>query len=136
MPEVRYKPFFRVVDCYQVKGHLILISDRTNSGHARTFETIQVHVPGEAKPKSYQAGCVSYARSNPEGEIPFCMAVKGIEPEQIPIGSTVWLEDRGAKPVDLSRYKKSSKPPIPMIEPQPQAQAILPQVQKGKMETV
>jgi hypothetical protein len=34
------------------------------------------------------------------------MAIKGIEPDEIPLGSSVWIECRAVQSSDLSRYRK------------------------------
>lgn len=56
--------------------------------------------------KLYKAGCVSFSRLPGTGEHPFCMAIKGIEPDEIPLGSSVWIECRAVQSSDLSRYRK------------------------------
>jgi hypothetical protein len=127
MQEEKYRPFFRVVDTYKVKGHLVLVSDRVDSGAARTNEVIQVRTPCGGPPRLYQAGCVSVSGSSSTGTNPFCMAIKGVEPGEIPIGSRVWIEDRQSKKEDLSRYRKKTAP---------QPSLLCPEEQKGKMETV
>ena len=133
MAEERYKPFFKVVDTYKLAGRLVLVSDRTDSGRARTNETIQVHPPSGGVPKLYKAGCVSFSGVTSSAEPRFCMAVKGVEPEEIPVGSGVWIEDRPRPIEDLSRYRKNVERSCP---PMPQIECALPQEQKGKMETV
>lgn len=129
MAKEKYQPFFQVVDTYSLEGHLVLVSDRTDSGQARTNETIQVHTPLGGMPKLYKAGCVSFSRLPGSGEHPFCMAIKGVEPEEIPVGSRIWIEAREHQIEDLSRYRKTVKPPSPGV-------ADVPLVQKGNMETV
>jgi len=132
MNEQNYQLFFRVVDHYVIKDNLILVSDRTDSGRARTLETIQVKCPGGGNAKVYTAGCVSYWQMPGEKPAPFCMAIKGLKPEQIPIGSTVWLEKREIADQDLSRYRKLKKAPPPMPGGLPEVT----QQQGGKKQAV
>lgn len=127
MREERFEPFFNVIDTYMLKGHLVIVSDRFDSGAARTNEIIQVHTPCGGKPKQYSAGCISVSGGHYPLVNHFCMAVKGAEPEEIPIGSGVWIEARQGQKQDLSRYrKKNIEPPRPGR----------PDQTKGKMETV
>ncbi|MBN8662628.1 MAG: hypothetical protein J0M35_19830 [Candidatus Obscuribacter phosphatis] len=51
---------------------------------------------------------------------PFCMAIQGVTPEEIPIGSTVWLESREITERDFSRYRKIMKMPEPTTEERPE----------------
>jgi len=132
MNEQNYQLFFRVVDHYVIKDNLILVSDRTDSGRARTLETIQVKCPGGGNAKVYTAGCVSYWQMPGEKPAPFCMAIKGLKPEEIPIGSTVWLEKREIADQDLSRYRKLKKAPPPMPGGLPEVT----QQQGGKKQAV
>ncbi len=109
-----YKLFFRVVETYKVNGHLVLVSDRVDSGLARTSETIQVRMSGK-EPQLYQAGCVSFWRQDNSSDIPFCMSIKGVKPEDIPVGSQVWIEERALVQGNinkLGRYRKSAVPQI------------------------
>ena len=132
MNEQNYQLFFRVVDHYVIKDNLILVSDRTDSGRARTLETIQVKCPGGGNAKVYTAGCVSYWQMPGEKPAPFCMAIKGLKPEQIPIGSTVWLEEREIANQDLSRYRKIKNSPAPM----PGGMPDISQPKSGKKQAV
>ncbi len=132
MKESNYQLFFRVVDHYVIKGNLILVSDRTDSGRARTLETIQIKDPSGANARFYTAGCVSYWQMPGAKPAPFCMAIKGLKPEEIPIGSTVWLEKREIADQDLSRYRKLKKAPPPMPGGLPEVT----QQQGGKKQAV
>ena len=132
MKESNYQLFFRVVDHYVIKGNLILVSDRTDSGRARTLETIQIKDPSGANARFYTAGCVSYWQMPGDKPAPFSMAIKGLKPEEIPIGSTVWLEKREIADQDLSRYRKLKKAPPPMPGGLPEVT----QQQGGKKQAV
>lgn len=127
MQEEKYRPFFRVMDTYKIKGHLVLVSDRVDSGVARTNEIIQVHTPCGGPPRLYKAGCVSVSGTSGTGINHFCMAIKGVEPGEIPVGSRVWIEDRKSQKEDLSRYRKKTAP---------QPGLCCSDEQNGKMETV
>jgi len=120
MDDLSYQLFFRVVDHCVIKGNLILVSDRTDSGRARALETIQVKDPNGTNARFYTAGCVSYWQMPGAKRAPFCMAIQGVTPEEIPIGSTVWLESREITERDFSRYCKLMKMPEPTTEERPE----------------
>ena len=114
MNDSNYQLFFRVVDHRVIRGNLILVSDRTDSGQARTLEIIQVKDPKGGNAKMYTAGSVSNWQMPGAKPAPFCMAIKGIKPEEIPIGSTVWLGSREITEKELKLYRKLAKSPAPI----------------------
>ena len=109
MVDKAFKLFFKVVETYEVKGFLVLVADRTDSGLARQRETIELKCPGKAAIQR-QAGIVKFWRRDTYSEIPLCMAVKGLKPEEVPIGSEVWIEENHPIQTGRRRFEYVGKP--------------------------
>lgn len=97
-----FKLFFKVVETYEERGYLVLVSNRTDSGLARSRETIGLKCPG--KPSTFcEASVVKFWRRDNSCEIPFCMAVKGFKAEDVPVGSEVWIQQ--SRPIQDGRKR-------------------------------
>ncbi|MBP9091600.1 hypothetical protein KBI23_11255 [bacterium] len=104
-----FKLFFKVVETYEAKGYLVLVSDRTDSGLARQRETIELRCAGKSS-RRCQAGIVKFWRLDNSREIPLCLAVKGLKPEEVPIGSEVWIEESHPIQTGRRRFEYVGKP--------------------------
>lgn len=120
MIEKPYKPFFVVKDAYELRGHLVLVGDRSDPGGKGFFEQIELRLAGR-QPVRVKGSVVKFASSVPtEAPAPVCIAISGFSVSDVPVGTAVWrMESDVPVRMGRKRYEKIEPtllPPMPISE--------------------
>lgn len=119
MTDEVFIPYFKVVDTYEERGFLILVSD-IDSSLAKVQEEIEINRVGMV-PTRVKASLVKFWGRDPNVRSPLCLAVKGFKKAEIPLGTLVLR--RNSEPVQIGRKKYER---IPISMPETPAQAPMP----------
>lgn len=93
MSQEVFKCFFKVVDLFEIKGRLAVVSDISDPGDYRPGEIVEIHRP-DGTVLTAQGFVLLY--EEPEGK-PFTMFFTNLVAADIPVGAEVWL--RKERPV-------------------------------------
>lgn len=105
MIEKPYKPYFTVADTYLDRGHLILVAEHEDLSGSGFTEQIEIRRAG-APVLRVEAAVVQFWGRDPEIKAPLCLAVKGLECADVPVGSEVWRQEVEVVQRGRKRYEK------------------------------
>lgn len=86
-----YRYFFKVVDRYEIKGRLIVVSDIATAGDYRHGEVVELHRPDGSKVTAQSFEVISEYSHDREKK-PLELFFTEIKLEDIPQGTEVWLK--------------------------------------------